>query len=75
MLKAYDEVKVLPFIGSLKSIHNAPANGFHQRRLAGVAILARLNGLAKTPVSILGLAKYLPVSAILSLCRELCSSC
>ena len=63
MLKAYDEVKVLPFIGSLKSIHNAPANGFHQRRLAGVAILARLNGLAKTPVSQIpaGLGNFVPL--------------
>lgn len=46
-----------------KSICNAPANNFRERRLAGVAILAHLNGLGKTFVSLPGLVKYLLVSA------------
>jgi hypothetical protein len=46
-----------------KSIRNVPANGFCEPCLAGVAISARLNGFGKTPVTLPGLAKYLPVSA------------
>ena len=40
---------------------NTLANNSHQPRLAGITILAHLNGLGKTPVSLPGLAKYLPI--------------